>query len=307
MDPVSATAGRPFDATAVDAIVRRLARRPEPPWLHVEVARRMADKLRVIKREPRRILDWWSTLGAGGALLDAAYPRAERIAVEPSAVLRAPRPDRRPWWRRLARPTPAANRLDESGALPGQADLVWANMMLPAVADPPALFARWQALLAVDGFVMFSALGPATLRELHALYAAFGWGPPAAEFVDMHDYGDMLVRAGFADPVMDQETITLRWNGADALLAELRALGGNAHPQRARGWRTPRWRARLHEALETLRGADGRLGLTFEVAYGHAFKGRPRARADAPTTVPLEDMRALLRQRGGAPPSPDER
>jgi malonyl-CoA O-methyltransferase len=306
MDAATA-AGRPFDAPAVDAIVRRLARRPEPPWLHAEVARRMADKLRVIKREPRRILDWWSALGAGGALLDAAYPQAERVAVEPAAVLRAHPLRHRPWWRRLARAMPRATVLDESGELPGQADLLWANMMLPAVADPPALFTRWHGLLALDGFVMFSALGPGTLRELRALYAALGWGPPAAEFVDMHDYGDMLVQAGFADPVMDQETITLRWSGAEGLLAELRALGGNAHPQRARGWRTPRWRVRLHEALETLRGPDGRLGLTFEVAYGHAFKGRPRARADAPTTVPLEDMRELLRRRGRIAPAPEER
>jgi malonyl-CoA O-methyltransferase len=303
----AATSGRPFDATAANAIVRRLARHAEPPWLHAEVARRMADKLRVIKREPRRILDWWSALGAGGALLDAAYPQAERVAVEPSAVLRALAVRTRPWWRRLAPAAPRASALDEGGELPGQADLLWANMMLPAAADPPALFARWQGLLAIDGFVMFSALGPGTLRELRALYTALGWGPPAAEFVDMHDYGDMLVHAGFADPVMDQETITLRWNGPEALLAELRALGGNAHPQRARGCRTPRWRARLHEALETLRGPDGRLGLSFEVAYGHAFKGRPRARADAPTSVPLEDMRALLRRRSDIPPAPQER
>jgi malonyl-CoA O-methyltransferase len=118
----------------------------------------------------------------------------------------------------------------------------------------------------------------------------------------MHDYGDMLLHAGFADPVMDQETIVLRWDSAEALLAELRALGGNAHPARARALRTPRWRARLLVALESLRGADGRLGLSFEVAYGHAFKGPPRARADAPTTVPLEDMRALLRRRTSASP-----
>ena len=69
-----------------------------------------------------------------------------------------------------------------------------------------ALFERWQRALAVDGFVMFSCLGPGTLRELRALYARLGWRAPAQDFIDMHDLGDMLVHAGFADPVMDQES-----------------------------------------------------------------------------------------------------
>jgi malonyl-CoA O-methyltransferase len=302
MDPATAADGRPFDAVAIDAIVRRLARRGEPAWLHVEVARRMAERLELIKHQPERVLDWWSALGGGAEVLARACPHAQRIAVEPPAVAALQRGAARSWWRRLSR----AGRLEtveEQSEITGPVDLVWANMMLPAVEDPPALFARWHALLAVDGFVMFSALGPGTLRELRPVYAALDWGPPGADFVDMHDYGDMLLHAGFADPVMDQETITLRWHGPEALLAELRSLGGNASPQRAAGLRTPRWRARLVEALEGLRGEDGRLGLGFEVAYGHAFKGRPRARADAPTTVPLDEMRALLRRRGsGMPP-----
>jgi len=261
----------------------------------------MAERLALIRRQPVRVLDWWSMLGASAAVLAQTYPHAQRVAVEPPSVLAAAPATSAPWWRRVGRAV-RMSALDERGDVAGEADLVWANMMLSAVADPPALFTRWHGLLAADGFVMFSALGPGTLRELRAVYAELGWGPPAADFVDMHDYGDMLLHSGFADPVMDQETIVLRWDSADALLAELRTLGGNAHPARAPALRTPRWRARLLAALDTLRGADGRLGLTFEVAYGHAFKGRPRARADAPTTVPLDEMRAILRRRTSTPP-----
>jgi malonyl-CoA O-methyltransferase len=174
-------------------------------------------------------------------------------------------------------------------------------MMLPAVADPPALFARWHELLRADGFVMFSCLGPGSLGELRALYAEQGWGPPAADFVDMHDLGDMLVQAGFADPVMDQETLHLHWETPATLLAELRALGGNAHPRRHPALRGRAWRAALERGLDALRNSEGRIGLSFEVSYGHAFRGAPRVRADAPTTVSLEDMRALVRKR---PPRP---
>ena len=111
----------------------------------------------------------------------------------------------------------------------------------------------------------------------------------------MHDLGDMLVHAGFADPVMDQEMLTLSWPTPQALLAELRALGGNIAPGRMPGLRTPRWRRNLESELRTLAGPDGRLALRFEIAYGHAFKALPRAQPGAPTSVSLEEMRALVR------------
>jgi malonyl-CoA O-methyltransferase len=94
---------------------------------------------------------------------------------------------------------------------------------------------------------------------------------------------------------MDQETLTLQWDSPAALLEELRWLGGNTAPDRAAGLRTPRWQRRLEHELQALAGADGKLGLSFEVAYGHAFKAAPRLRADAPTMLSLADMRAMLK------------
>jgi malonyl-CoA O-methyltransferase len=177
-------------------------------------------------------------------------------------------------------------------------------MMLHAVVDPVALIERWQRLLRVDGFVMFSCLGPGTLRELRGVYARLGWPAPTPGFIDMHDLGDMLVQAGFKDPVMDQETLTLRWNNPRALLAELRGLGGNTAPDRVAGLRTPRWRAQLERELEAIAAADGSIGMSFEVAYGHAFKAAPRLRKGEPTTVSLDDMRAMVRASHGRPGEP---
>ena len=103
-------------------------------------------------------------------------------------------------------------------------------MVLPFVVDPPALMARWHAVLDVEGVAAFSCLGPDTLRELRALYASLGWPAPTPTFIDMHDLGDMLVGAGFADPVLDQETLTLRWKSAEALLAELHCSAATPRP-----------------------------------------------------------------------------
>ena len=114
----------------------------------------------------------------------------------------------------------------------------------------------------------------------------------------MHDWGDMLVAAGFAAPVMDMERITLTWSAPAPLLAELRGLGRNLHPARFGGLRTPGWRRRLEQALSRhLREptADGRLALDFEIVYGHAFKPPPRRTAGADQHIGLDSMRDMLK------------
>jgi malonyl-CoA O-methyltransferase len=301
-DP-SAQRPRHIDELAVHRVLKRLAAQATAPWLHQEVARRMAERLGIIKLQPQRVVDWWSFTGAGAEVLAAAYPQAQRIEVEPTAALvkRCEQGHAKPWWSLRRSPADRATVVAEGdfeAARTEPAQLVWANMMLHAVADPPALLKRWQSALGADGFVMFSCLGPDTLRELSALYRRLGWPAPTMSFVDMHDLGDMLLRAGFADPVMDQETLKLSWADAPSLLVELKTLGGNASPDRCAGLRTPRWKARLEAELANLKGPDGRLYLSFEIAYGHAFKAVPKSATATQTEVPLDTMRTLIRAGG---------
>jgi malonyl-CoA O-methyltransferase len=142
---------------------------------------------------------------------------------------------------------------------------------------------------------MFSTLGPGTLGSLRSLYGRQGWPLPFAPFVDMHDLGDMLVQAGFADPVMDQETLTLTWADGQASIDEMRTLGGNVAQGRHPGLRTPRWRGHLAAQLQSDCSQDGRVALPFEIVYGHAFKPAPRARVAAQTTIAVEDLRTMAR------------
>ena len=254
----------------------------------------MAERLDVIRLQPTTVLDWWSHLGASATVLAQTYPKARIIAVEPEAAPIAMRP-RSPWWSPRRWAAAPAEVLGESAAAQIKAELLWANMGLHFNQDVEGLLKRWRGSVAVGGFVMFSTLGPGSLEQLRKIYREQGWPPPLAPFVDMHDLGDMLVQAGFADPVMDQEQITLTWASAEALLAELRTLGGNLDPQRTAGLRTPRWRARLEHLLRAGRGADGRLSLGFEVVYGHAFCPPPRHLLAPSTSVPLEDLKLMAR------------
>ena len=291
------SARRPLDAVALARVQQRLQRADAPPWLHGEVARRMAERLPVIKLQPARIIDWGAFLGASAAVLAAAYPRAAVLAVEPDAQRRdaSVAAAARRWWSPRRWTGPQATVVTEAAIGAGQGQLLWSNMGLHGAIDPQAVMRAWHRALAVDGFLMFSTLGPGSLAGLRSLYTQQGWGPPHAPFVDMHDLGDMLVEAGFADPVMDQETITLTWPTGDALLAELRQLGGNVDPRRHVGLRTPRWRSRLATALRLDADASGRPRLALEVVYGHAFRPPPRPRLATETALPLEDMRAMVR------------
>ena len=271
------------------------------PWLHEEVARRMEDRLQWIKLQPAAWAHWAPVRGGLQAhgLLSERYPEATCYVVEDHAdqAERVIRSVAKPWW------TAARWKAGAQLAAPppdGSVQMLWANMVLHGAADPQALLATWHRALAVDGFLMFSCLGPDTAMELRGVYQAVGWGAPGHEFTDMHDWGDMLVAAGFAEPVMDMERIRLTYASAAKLLLDLREIGRNLHPARFPALRGKAWRAALERALAGHLAdaeADGRLSLTFELIYGHALKPRPRLKLDAQSAISLRDMRDMLQQK----------
>ncbi len=269
-------------------------------WLHEEVARRMEQRLAWIKRQPQSWAHWEPVRGGlqAHALLERRYPQAGSVVVHAQAAdaAFAKKAITKAWWQ-PTRWTAQATRF----AMPaeGEVQMLWANMALHMVADPQDLMAQWHRALAVDGFLMFSCLGPDTLQELRGLYQAMGWPAPAHEFTDMHDWGDMLGAAGFAEPVMDMERITLSFETPQRLLQELRGLGRNLHAQRFPALRGRQWHAQLKQAL-----AGAPLQLTFEVIYGHAFKPPPRLDMRAETVLSLAQMRETLNQRKNYPANP---
>ena len=267
------------------------------PWLHEEVARRMEDRLQWIRQAPVAWCNWEAVRGGleGHALVSARYPKARCFVVETTRKAReaASQSLSKPWWSRWTGEQVRLEMPDE-----GAVQMLWANMALHMVADPQALMAQWHRALAVDGYLMFSCLGPDTAKELRAVYADMGWPPAGHAFTDMHDWGDMLVQAGFAEPVMDMERITLTFATPQRLLEELRELGCNLHPDRFAALRGRAWREQLYKALEQRlidQSGSGQLSLTFEIIYGHAFKPAPRVRVSSSSAVSLNDMRAMLR------------
>ena len=262
----------------------------------------MEDRLQWLTQTPAAWCHWDAVRGglAAHALVSARYPAARSQVYETAAKCEplARQSLATPWWK-PARWTGGSVQFGPPADASVQ--MLWANMALHMTADPQALMAQWHRALAVDGYVMFSCLGPDTLQELHSVYATLGWPPAGHAFTDMHDWGDMLLHAGFAEPVMDMERITLTFATPERLVQELRELGCNLHPERFPSLRSRRWRDMLYQALgDRLASAQhgGQLALTFEVIYGHAFKPAPRVRVSSSSAVSLQDMRAMLRNGG---------
>jgi malonyl-CoA O-methyltransferase len=283
------TVARQFDARA-----RRIGRHDA---LLREVGRRLLERLEYIRLDPRTVLDVGCGLGRSRDGLLQRYPGARWVGVDISgAMAGAGAAEQRSAQgiARLWRERPLWAVADAACLPFGEAgvDLLHSNLMLNWHPAPPTVFREWQRVLRVDGLLMFSCLGPDSLKELRA---AVGDALPCARpmnFVDMHDLGDMMVASGFASPVMDMETLTLTFAGPRELLREVRALGGNPRDDRSPALASGAQARRLLDALAERRGPDGRIPLTFEVAFGHAWKPAPRAAVAG--GFALEALRAQL-------------
>jgi malonyl-CoA O-methyltransferase len=269
--------------------------------LQREVGARMASRLDYIRIAPRTILDAGCGTGEAVGELAARYAGARVIALDMALPMVETARERargaRSLMRRL-RPEslaggPAAPFFvcGDCNALPlpgVSVDLVWSNVALQWVNDLPRAFAEMRRVLTVGGLFTFSTFGPDTLKEIRAAFARADGHTHTNRFVDMHDIGDMLAAAGFADPVMDMEQLTLTYADAGSLMREFRLLGaGNATRGRPRGLMgRGRWQRAL-AALEAMR-REGRIPATFEVVYGHAWKGEPKFSADGHPIVQLK-------------------
>jgi malonyl-CoA O-methyltransferase len=280
----------PIDLARVRRLFSDPARVAPSDFLRREIASRMHERLALVKIAPQRVLDAGCGAGADLALLQRHYPAARIIGLDAAPAMAAaagkPASVAKSINQLLTRLLPARLGVDllcgDFGDLPfgpNSIDLVWSNLALHWHPQPDRVFAEWRRVLRVEGLLMFSNFGPDTLRELRTAFAEIDGHPHVLPFVDMHDFGDQLVDAGFSTPVMDMEIITVTYDSVQAMLADVRALGGNPLATRMRGLSGRCAGKRLEAALERGRRADGKLALTFEVIYGHAFRPAPRVTA----------------------------
>jgi malonyl-CoA O-methyltransferase len=263
--------------------------------LHAEVRDTLLKRLDLTALTPRVVLDAGAGTGHGSRALIRRYPKALVIALDSSRRMLQVAGRQQSWLRRFSPVCADAVRLPFADA---SVDLIISNLMLQW-CDPDAVFAEFRRVLAPQGLLSFTTLGPDTLRELRSAWGEVDARSHVNQFIDMHDIGDALVRGGFAAPVLDVERYTLTYLDLRRVAADLKATGArNATRGRAKGLTGRRQFAALQSAYEAFR-REGRLPATYEVVFGHAWMPVAAARrsgADG-AIVSLEEIKEQLRSR----------
>jgi malonyl-CoA O-methyltransferase len=266
----------PSRASVRRAFSRAAGHYDEHAFLQREIGARLLQHLEGLRIEPARILDLGCGTGSAFAPLRERFGKARIVGIDLALPMLMHARARGSWWQRWRGEAPSLACADAE-ALPlanASQQMVHSNLTLQW-CDPARAFAEAARVLSAEGLVIFSTFGPDTLKELRAACAAAGAPDRVNAFVDMHDLGDALVHAGFADPVMDMEVLTLEYASVERLVRDLKGISATAltAPGAGLGARG-RWR-RVVAEYERLRRDDA-LPATYEVVYGHAWKPAPR-------------------------------
>ncbi len=302
--PPDTTSSAKFSAAIDLQRVRKLFSKPEQvresQFLRREIASRMHERLALVKLAPQQVLDAGCGEGADLALLQQNYLDAHVIGLDAAPAMldvAAGQQDHArsalnrlfskwlPGSRTKLRQDLVCGDFAQLPFKPNAFDLVWSNLAMHWHPQPDRLFAEWRRVLKVDGLLMFSCFGPDTFKQLRAAFAEADLDEHALPFVDMHDFGDMLVNAGFSTPVMDMEIITVTYDSVAKLMADVRAWGGNPLRSRRQSLMGRAALGRVAAALQKMQDAEGRIPLTFEVIYGHAFRPAPRKTASGESII----------------------
>jgi malonyl-CoA O-methyltransferase len=244
--------------------------------VHAELRARLLERLDVVRIQPEVVVDLGTATGHGARALQDRYRSAQVVALDLSTRMLERTKRQQRFFKRFARVAADAHRLSLKSS---SVDLLFSNLMLQWCADLDRVFGELARVLKPGGLVTFTTLGPDSLRELRS-----AWGDDAVHvhrFIDMHDVGDALLRAGFAEPVMDTERLTITYKNTDSLLRELKGSGStNQAAGRSRGLRS------RHPELAS---TNTLVPVTLEVVYGHAWAGvrQSRTHGDGTFKVPI--------------------
>lgn len=244
--------------------------------LQAQVNQELMGRLEFFRFQPQVVVDLGAGTGRGAEELKRRYRRALVVALDMAPGMLREAHKRQHFFRRFERVCADAMRLPFADS---SVDVVFSNLMLQWCDPLDVAFAEIRRVLKPEGFLAFSTFGPDTLRELRIAWSEVDGYNHVNQFVDMHDVGEALVRAGLVEPVLDVDRIQLTYDDTLGLMKDLKAIGAhNVTAGRPRGL-TGRGRlAQLRASYESFR-QNGRLPATYEVIFGAAWGSAGRAGA----------------------------
>lgn len=249
--------------------------------LQREIGGRLVERLDYVRLNPQLVLDLGCGTGKISQALLSRYPQAAVMGVDLALAMVETTKQR----------TGIAGVCADVQQLPFQdecAELLISNLMLQWCNDLVAVFQECARVLRPEGLFTFTTFGPDTLHELRHSWGQVDGYTHASRFVDMHDVGDALLAAGFRDPVMDREVITVTYPAVKGLLQDLKAIGANnATLGRNRGLTGKQRLQAFYQAYEAYQLEDGLYPATYEVIYGHAWAPKIKPSAKPERFIPI--------------------
>lgn len=259
-----------------------------------EIGERLFERLQYLKIDPKRILDLGCGPGVFSRKLAEIYPKAEIVGLDLAPAMLAQAKKKQSWrrkWSLLA--ADMKNMPFSSGAF----DLVFANQVIHWGQPLVHVFRELNRVMNVNGCLMFTTLGPDTFKELKSAWAGANAYAHVNNFVDMHDVGDGLMAEYFLEPVMDMELLAVHYGSLTDLLQSLKAQGvRNINSERNKGLTGKNSWQIFEKNYADLRTDRGKYPLTYEVVYGHAWKGeRRKLDKGIETLVPVSQILKIER------------
>lgn len=260
--------------------------------LEQEVCRRLLERCDFHRRSPAAIVDLGCGTGQGCEALRGRFRRAQVIGVDASRAMLGKARRRSTLFRPLRMVCADMRRLPFAG---GSADMIFSCLAMHFCPNPTALFDEFRRVLRPDGVLLFAVLGPGSMMELREAWVETGVAASLQPLPDVMQIGDALLAAGFTEPVVDMERITVQYRSLHALADELATTGISLLVHGL-----AEWAAAIHSLEATLadRKADGRFPISFEILYGTAFgppEGQPRRTAEG--DVATFSVDSLLKSR----------
>lgn len=259
-----------------------------------EIGERLFERLHYLKMIPARILDLGCGPGSFLPQLSRLFPKAHIVGLDLAHAMLLQAKKKQRWRRKWSLVTADMEQLPFAS---GTFDLVFANQVVHWGSSLPQVFRELNRVMNANGCLMFTTLGPDTFKEIKSAWAGVNEHAHVNEFVDMHDIGDCLMAEHFLEPVMDMEHLTVHYKTLSQLVRSLKSQGvKNINQQRNHGLTGRKGWKQFEQNYAALMTEQGKFPLTYEVVYGHAWKGEQRkTESGIETVIPISQIKRTIR------------
>jgi len=239
--------------------------------LQREIAKRIGERLDYIKLQPKAVLDAGCGTGFITKDLLKRYPKSQILSLDIALNMTRKSKEQGGW---LKKPRLICADAEQLPLKPESVDLIVSNLMIQWSNDLSKMFTGFHGVLKPNGLLLFSTFGPDTLKEMRESWASVDNTPHTTSFVDMHEIGDALLKAGFVNPVTDMELITMTYSSVRQLMKDIKEIGAsNTDSTRGKGLMGKQKLKGFEQSYDKFKTAEGLYPATWEVIYGHAWVG----------------------------------